>query len=292
MNETTVLLDNIYFGEGPRWKEGKLWFSDIFGKTVYAMDIHSGSMQKVCEVEGEPSGLGWLPDGRLLVVSMKGRKVMRLEGDGTLQEHADLSHIATYHANDMVVDEHGRAYVGNLGFDFYDFIKEHGREAAAAPDSNFHPANLACIEPNGSTRVAAEGLICPNGSVFADGGSTLIVAETFRCRLTAFDVASDGSLSNRRIWAQLGNTTPDGICIDVEGAVWVADAGASLAMRVAEGGEVLDRIKTSQRCTAVALGGEDGRTLYCTTAPLILPSELRKTKLGKIEQIRVDVPSI
>ncbi|MBS4215164.1 SMP-30/gluconolactonase/LRE family protein [Neobacillus rhizophilus] len=291
MKKTTVLLENIYFGEGPRWKDGQLWLSDIFDNSVLKVDVSSGSTNKICEVDGEPSGLGWLADGRLLVVSMKNKKVMRLEDDGSLVEHADLSGIADHDTNDMVVDKTGRAYVGNFGFNLQAFIKEHGREAALAPNASLPTAKLACISPDGNVSVAADDLVFPNGCVLTDEGSTLVVAETFGRRLTAFDVASDGRLSGKRIWADLGDVTPDGICLDAAGAIWVADSGSNRAVRVAEGGEVLARVETSQRCFAVALGGRDGRTLYCCTAPSSVASDLLHARQGKIEQIQVEVPA-
>ncbi|MGM0900454.1 MAG: SMP-30/gluconolactonase/LRE family protein [Bacillota bacterium] len=291
MNKSPVLLDNLYFGEGPRWRDGKLWFSDMFEGSVFVADISTGSKQEVCKVEGTPSGLGWLPDGRMLVVSMNDKKIMRLEHDGSLAVHADLSAVAEEDTNDMVVDQNGRAYVGNFGFNLQAFIAEHGRAAALAPDAKLPTAKLACVDPDGKVSVAAEGLVFPNGSVVTDDGSTLVVAETFGRRLTAFDIAPDGSLANRRVWADLGSVTPDGICLDSEGAIWVADSGSNIAVRVAERGEVLGKVETSQRCFAVALGGEDGRTLYCFTAPSSVASEVRKSRQGKIEQFQVDVPA-
>lgn len=292
MVNTTDFIEDIYFGEGPRWHNNQLWFSDMFDKTVSSVDISTGKVNKVCSVEAGPSGLGWLPDGRLLVVSMEDRKVLRLENDGSLVVHADLSDIATHDTNDMVVSESGYAYVGNMGFDLQDFIKKHGRAAAFSPDTQLPTAKLAVVTPTGEASVGDDGIVFPNGSVISDNGKTLVVAETFARRLTAFDVNPDGSLSNRRVWADLGEVTPDGICLDAEGAIWIADSGSAQAVRVAEGGEVLSTVKTSQRCFAVALGGENGKTLYCCTAPSSVAAELLVARKGKIEQVEVDVPCL
>lgn len=292
MNNTTDFIKDIYFGEGPRWNDNQLWFSDMFDKTVSSVDVSTGNVNKVCSVEGGPSGIGWLPDGRLLVVSMKDRKVMRLEKDGSLLVHADLSDIATHDTNDMVVSKSGYAYVGNMGFDLQDFIKKHGREAAFSPNTQLPTAKLAVVSPSGEVSVGDDGIVFPNGSVISDNGKTLVVAETFARRLTAFDVNPDGSLSNRRIWADLGDVTPDGICLDAEGAIWIADSGSAQAVRVAEGGEVLSTVKTSQRCFALALGGENGKMLYCCTAPSSVAADLLVERKGKIEQIQVDVPCL
>jgi sugar lactone lactonase YvrE len=205
--QTNVFLDGLVFPEGPRWHNGRLWFSDMQGLDVMTVDP-AGKVEKIIEVKGSPSGLGWLPDGRLQVVSMIDRRLLRLDAEG-LVEVADLSHLASFHCNDMVMDHLGRAYIGNFGFDF----------AANAP---VKPAEIVLVTPEGYARVVAEDLLFPNGAVITPDGQTFIVAETFGHRLTAFDIEGDGSLVNRRIWAKLNEAYPDGICLDAEGAIWVA----------------------------------------------------------------------
>ena len=218
------LAEGFAFLEGPRWRDGKLWVSDMHDDRVLAVDL-AGRRETVVEVPGQPSGLGWLPDGRLLIVSMTDRRLLRLDAAG-LSVVADLSGVATFHCNDMVVDAHGRAYVGNFGYDF---------EAGMPPRA----ATLALVLPDGTVHVAADDLAFPNGTVLTPDGRTLIVAESFAARLTAFDVAADGTLSRRRIWAALEGAVPDGICLDAEGAIWVASPLSKEVLRVREGGEVV-----------------------------------------------------
>jgi len=275
MANTKILLEGFSFLEAPRWRDGKLWFSDFYGHRVLAMDP-GGQTATVCEVPHQPSGLGWLPDGRMLVVSMTDRRVLRLESDG-LVEHADLSELATFHCNDMVVDDRGRAYVGNFGSDL---------AAGGVP----RPAALVLVTPDGGSRIVAEDLLFPNGSVITSDGRTLIVGESFAARMTAFDLEPDGSLSNRRVWAQLEGAIPDGCCIDAEGALWVASPPTREVLRVREGGETTDRISTDQMAIACMLGGDDRRTLYVLTAPSVDGPECARTRGARIESLEVDVP--
>jgi len=270
-----VLLDGLAFPEGPRWRDGVLWFSDMHAQRVMTVDS-TGRAQVVVEVPNCPSGLGWLPDGRLLVVSMNDRKLLRLDPDG-LSEVADLGHIATFHCNDMVVDAQGRAYVGNFGFDF-------------GAGQTLVPAAIALVTPDGAVRVAAEGLEFPNGTVITPDGKTLIVGESFAGRLTAFDIRPDGTLENRRVWAQLENAVPDGICLDAEGAIWVASPLSNEVVRVREGGVVERRIATETTAIACMLGGADRRTLFILTAGTLDPAEAAAQRRGRIEVIDVDVP--
>jgi sugar lactone lactonase YvrE len=216
------------------------------------------------ELDESPSGLGWLPDGRLLVVAMESRRVLRVEPDGALVTHGDLSAVATGNCNDMVVAADGTAYVGNFG---------KGKE----------PAALARVQPDGSVDVVAEGLQFPNGSVITPDGRTLIVGETFGHRATAFTIAPDGTLHDRRVWAELGAMLPDGCSLDTEGAIWFADAGGTAVVRVREGGEVADRIETGASTIACMLGGDDGRTLFVTCTG-------DGDESGTIRTARVDVP--
>ncbi len=272
--DTRLLLDGLAFGEGPRWHEGKLWFSDMHFHRVMTVDL-AGKAEEIVEVPGRPSGLGWLPDGRLLVVSMVDRRLLRLDAEG-LVEVADLSELASSNCNDMVVDSQGRAYVGNFGFDLL-----------AEP---FSLAEIVMVEPNGRAQVVADELAFPNGTVITPDGATLIVGETRAARLTAFDIAADGSLSGRRLWAQLENAVPDGICLDAEGAIWVASPRSAEVLRVREGGEVTRRIGVSTQAFACMLGGDDRRTLFILTAETADPEEAPKKASGRVEVIEVDVP--
>ena len=252
-----TLVDGLYFGEGPRWHQGKLWFSDFYDHAVKTVTV-DGTVETKLTVAGEPSGLGWMPDGRMLVVSRIDRLLLRLEHD-SLVVHADLSDVATFHCNDMVVDAKGRAYVGNFGFDIDAAINSGDFAGALAA---YEGATIARVDPDGSVHVAATAMRFPNGTVITPDGATMVVGETLGRRLTAFDVAADGSLSNQRVWAELGNVVPDGICLDADGAIWVADAGGRRCVRVREGGEVLQEVPTGSNCYACMLGGSDGRTLF------------------------------
>jgi sugar lactone lactonase YvrE len=247
----------------------------MHGGRVMTVDL-AGRAETIVEVPNQPSGLGWLPDGTLLVVSMTDRKVLRLEGT-TLREHADLSDIATFHCNDMVVAAEGTAYVGNFGFDLF---------ARATPVM----AKLARVTPDGKAFVAAEEMSFPNGSVITPDGRTLIVGESGGARLTAFDIAADGTLSNRRVWADLSPHVPDGICLDSEGAIWSADPLNGVCIRVRDGGEVVQKIETGRGCFACMLGGPDRRTLFLLTADDSDPEKARAARSGRIETVRVDAP--
>jgi sugar lactone lactonase YvrE len=274
--ETEILLDGLIFPEGPRWHDEKLWFSDMAAKRVATVDL-DGNAETVVEVPGQPSGLGWLPDGRMLVVSMTDRRLLRLDPDG-LHEAADLSELASFHCNDMVVDLKGRAYIGNFGFDLSD-------------EKSFKKAEIILVTPAGDARIVAEEMSFPNGTVITPDGGTLIVGETYAARLTAFDIKPDGSLANRRVWAKLNNAVPDGICLDAEGAIWVASPISSEVLRVREGGEVTHRIGVSTQAIACMLGGTDRRILFILTAKSTSPDEvLSETGGGRIEIIEVDVP--
>jgi sugar lactone lactonase YvrE len=275
MRQFKVLIDNLCFGEGPRWHDGRLYFSDMHAHTVNAMDP-GGRVEALAEVAGSPSGLGWLPDGRMLVVSMHDRRLLRLEGK-ELKLHADLSSLASSHCNDMVVDAAGHAYVGNFGYDFFLGEKEKAAE-------------LIMVDPGGSARVVANDMMFPNGSVIPPGGKTLIVGESMAHRLTEFDVASDGSLNNRRLWAELGDSMPDGIALDAEGAIWVAAPFTHELLRVKQGGEVVERIKREQMPIACALGGPSRRMLFLLTSETVHPEECRKKRSARIESTEVDVP--
>lgn len=288
MVDTSVLLEGLHFGEGPRHgPDGRLFFSDFYERAVFAVDVVTGERESICRVPGQPSGLGWLPDGRMLVVSMKDMTVRRLEANGVLAMHADLFGVATFHANDMLVDGAGRAYVGNFGFDVHAAIREHGEAPLMDPAYVPPGTPLALVEADGTVRVAADDMKFPNGMAFLPDG-TLLVAETLGFRLTAFDVAADGTLRNRRVWAELRDHVicPDGICVDAEGGVWVAPAVQAAAFRVVEGGAVTAKVTTSQNCFAVALVDT---TLVCCTAPTSQPEVVAKEHLGRLEIATVKV---
>jgi sugar lactone lactonase YvrE len=275
-DQPRLLLDGLVFAEGPRWHDGRLWFSDMHAHEVVAVD-ELGVRETVARVPGSPSGLGWLPDGRLLVVSMQDRRLLRMD-DGRLVEHADLSGLAPFHLNDMVVDARGNAFVGNFGFDL------HG--GAKTRDTC-----LIHVAPDGRARIAADGLCFPNGAVVTADGGTLIVAESFGKRLTAFDLAPDGTLSNRQVWAEV-DFYPDGIALDAAGCIWAAHPIApGHFRRVAPGGTVLQTIDTGERgAFACALGGADRRTLFLLEALESSPHADPRPGNARIRTLRVDTP--
>ncbi len=272
----TTLLDDLVFPEGPRWRDGALYFSDMHAGIVWRL-TPQGAATKVLELPTLPSGLGWSPDGALHVVSMADRRLLRLTPQGPVTA-ADLSSVAAYVINDMVIDLQGRAYIGTFGCDL---------NKGETP----RPTQLFCVYPNGDVKVAAEDILFPNGAVITPDGKTLIIAETFGNRLTAFDVLPDGALTHRRVFAQFDETTlPDGICLDQEGAVWVASAAGNKIIRVKQGGEITDNIPLPERNSfACMLGGADRRYLYICTARHYLPERTRELRSGRIEVMRVAV---
>ena len=283
----TALAEGIYFGEGPRWHQDRLWFSDFYAHRVYSLGL-DGDLTTELELEGQPSGLGWLPDGSLLVVRMELRQVWRRWPDGRFEQHADLADYSAFLCNDMVVDAQGRAYVGNFGFDLDTEMRARGAESVIAD----HPQTcLALVQADGSVSDAAPGerFSFPNGMVITPDGGTLIVAETFAGRLTALDIGTDGQLSNRRAWAPTWPRVPDGICLDASGAVWIANPLASECALIAPGGEVLEVIETAGlNCYACMLGGPHGRHLFMLVAPGS-SAGAAKAPLGKVLVAEVDV---
>lgn len=290
--ELSVLASGYTYLEGLRWHEDRLWASDFYTEQVIAVDFQ-GRVEQICRVPQQPSGLGWLPDGRLLISSMKDRKVLRREPDGTLAVHADLSALTGGHINDMVVDAQGRAYVGNFGFDLM----------AGAPVAT---TTLVRVDTDGVAQVVADGLCFPNGSFITPDGKTLIVNETFGNRISEFDIQANGALGPRRDWADFGALPdsddlsvliaasaigPDGGALDAEGAVWVADAIGKRIVRVERGGKILEQIDTGEfGIFAAALGGPDGRTLFMAAAPDFIEANRRAKPEGRILTTRVDVP--
>ena len=281
-----TLMDGLTFGEGPRWHEDKFYFSDFYSHKVYTLDLE-GNYEVIVEVPNQPSGLGWMPDGTMLIVSMKDRKLLSFR-DNALEERADLSGLAGFHCNDMVVDSKGNAYIGNFGFNTYE-----GEEVKST--------NLILVRPGEEPCVAADNILFPNGTVITEDEKTLVVGETYAAKLTAFDVNEDASLSNRRVWADLtqsidnGNVpVPDGMCLDAEGAIWVASPSTADVIRVKEGGEILERIPVETNAYACMLGGKDRKTLFiCTSnASGVDPDSALREKSGKIEIVEVEVPGV
>lgn len=276
-HKTQPLASGFVFLEGPRWHQGKLWFSDMWGFKVYTL-TEAGERAVVCEVPQRPSGLGFLPDGSLLVVSMADRKLLKFS-HGALSVHADLSSFARGDVNDTVTDRQGRTYAGNFGYDLF---------AGAEPA----PADLVLVEADGRARVVASDLTFPNGAVIKDDGRTLVISESWAGRLSAFDIAADGSLSNRRVYANLGERIPDGICLDAAGAIWVSSFNTGEFLRVFDGGEITDVVECGdRRAVACQLGGHDGKTLFCLTYDGQIEDLHQQKAAGAIETVRVAVGS-
>jgi sugar lactone lactonase YvrE len=288
-----TLLEGGTFFEGPRWHEGAWWLSDFYRHLVLSVTT-SGEPLEVLEVEGQPSGLGWMTDGSMLVVSMRDHRVLRWSAEAGVSEHADLSEFCGGHLNDMVVDAHGRAYVGNFGFDLM---------AGADPQA----ANLVRVDPDGSASIAARDLLFPNGSVITPDGRTLIVGETAGARYTSFTINDDGSLSDRRVWAQLAPTPelttltetfgqlrvgPDGCGLDAENHIWCADEVNARCIRIAPGGEIVDEIAAPDGLDffACMLGGDDGRTLLMCAAPDFAEPNRRAAREAVLLTASVEVP--
>lgn len=275
-----TVVDGLRFPEGNRWHEGYLWFSDMHTGEVFRLEPDSGGPELLTKVDGQSSGLGWIGSGELIVSSMLDRKIYRVDHEGSLTVFADLSELSLAPINDLIVDEEtGRVYVGAFGYDLY---------AGEAPQ----PGPLFCVEPDGTPRLAADGFVFPNAAVILPGTRTLVVPETWGARLTAFEIASDGSLLNRRTWADLEpGTTPDGTCVDLEGGIWISSLEGAEFQRVIEGGSVTDRIPTPGRhAVDCILGGANGRTLFLSTADSYTPSVTAGTRQGWIQALEVEVP--
>jgi sugar lactone lactonase YvrE len=280
------LISGLYFGECPRWHEGRLWFSDFYDHRVCSV-TSAGDQRTEVEFAGEPAGLGWLPDGRLLINSRLDRAVFRREADGTIVRHGELTPWATGHANDMVVASNGQAYAGNFGFEL---AQEYDGTVNRA---NIGPTSLVRVDPDGSSHEAADDLAFPNGTVITEDGGTLIIAESMGGCLTAFDRDADGILSGRREWAKLPpGIAPDGICLCADDTVWVANALGAEFVRVAEGGKILETVATASGLGSFAcmLGGEDRRTLFLVTAASSDQAKAQEARTGCIETVRTTVP--
>jgi len=271
-----TLVSGLVMGESPRWQRDRLWISDMGARQVVSVGL-DGRADIVTDVPNGLAGIGFLPDGRLLIVAAGDRRLLRLEPDGSLVTHADLSDIFRPQWNDLVVDGRGNAYVSNVGFDF--------------PGGKFVPGVVAVVTPEGRSRVEAEGLAFPNGLAVTPDNSTLIVAESYGSRLTAFDIARDGGLSNRRVWAELPDGHPDGICVDAEGGVWYGDVPATRCVRVLEGGEILQTIELDGGCFACTLGGTDRKTLFMMVADWPLPQMTGSDRRsGRVLSVEVPIP--
>jgi sugar lactone lactonase YvrE len=279
----------LNFGEGLRWRDGRFWYSDFFQSRVSSVAA-DGIPRVELEIDDRPSGLGWLPDGRLLVVAMASQRLLRREPDGRVALHADLKAIAKFHANDLIVDARGNAFVGCFGFDLHAYMDEHGPESLFS-EPGPPSAPLLKVTPGGVATVVSTNHRFPNGMAII--GNSLIVAETLMPGLTAFDFGADGALRDRRPWATLSKAppsiVPDGICADSEGAVWVANALGREAVRIGEGGRILDRVETSQFAFACALGGAVGRDLLIATALSSNPYAAAAEAKGMLEIARVPV---
>ena len=286
------LLDGGMFYEGLRWHDGYWYVSDLYAHHVLQVSV-DGRAEQIAAVPNQPSGTGWLPDGSMLIVSMTDKRLLRRSPDGHVSEYADLSQYSEHYINDMVVDKHGRAFVGTFGFDLF---------GGAKPETG----TVLRVDPDGSTHTAAEDLRFPNGMVVTPENDTLVVAECFGGRFTAFTIRPDGSLLDRRVWGQVGieppyesietivetDFAPDGCVLDAEGYIWVADALHGRACRIAPGGKIVDQVDAPAdlglySCT---LGGVDGRSLLVCTAPSFAAHERKAAKEAELYVHRVDVP--
>jgi sugar lactone lactonase YvrE len=275
-----VLINGIAFGEQPRWHDARLWFSDWGPGDVIGLD-QDGRSEVMLHVGSFPCCADWLPDGRMLVVSTRDGLLLRQEPDGSLVTHANLATVSSPPAgNELVVDGRGNAYVNGGGFDL----------GAGEP---FAPGIIALATRDGSVRQVADGLAFPNGMLITEDGETLIVAESYAKRLTAFDVDPGGSLSNRRVWADLGDGVPDGICLDREGAVWYGDVPNRRCVRVREGGEVLQTIELDRGCFACALGGPARRTLFMMATVWNGPEQMfAEPRTGQVLAVEAPAPGV
>jgi sugar lactone lactonase YvrE len=278
MTEPEVLLTGLRMGESPRWHDGRLWLSDMGAGEVVAVD-RTGASEVVASVPATPMGLGWLPDGGMLIVSSRDARLLRRDRDGATRTHADLGDLSRFPWSDMAVDGRGNAYISNIGFDF------GGGEVDTG--------TLAVVTPAGDARQVADDLEFPNGIAVTPDNSTLLVAESYAHRLTAFDIGPEGDLARRRVWADLPGAYPDGVCLDTDGAAWYADVPNQRCVRVAEGGRVLETVDAGVGCFACVLGGADRRTLFITAADwrngAIMTSPDRT---GRVLAIDVRVPGM
>lgn len=273
--QTDILLEGLAFPEAPRWKNDALWFTDQHARKVMTVSL-DGKSKTVAAMDDLPGGLGWLPDGRLLVVGMTSRKLFVLANE-QLNEYADLSTYALFYCNDMVVDRQGRAYVGNFGYDL------HGD----APQETTH---LVIVDQAGRPRTSIGDLIFPNGMIITPDGSRLIIAETFASRLTECHIKPNGDLSRTRVWAHLRDMTPDGICLDAEGSIWVASPKTNAVVRVNHNGEIMSHLHTHGTPYACILGGPERKTLFIMSSETDDPDHANIIRSGRVECKEVEIP--
>ena len=267
-----LLAEDFVFLEGPRWHDGSLWLSDMWDHSIIRLSA-DGKKTVIANVPNRPSGLGFLPDNTLIVASMTDRTVYKVV-DGKLKTYADLSNVVDADINDIVVDSKGRTYVGNFGYDIF----------AGAPEKT---AELVLINTDGSHHIVADDMQFPNGMVIKKNGTQLVVAETFGHKLTSFDIDANGDLANRQLYADLGDFTPDGICLDAEDHIWVASFETGHFVRIAPNGEVADQFKVGGAAVACQLGGPDLRTLFCLVFAGELEDLASGKRLARIETVNV-----
>ncbi len=273
----TPVLTGLAFAEGPRWHDGALFISDIFGRQVWRV-VPGETPEVIHQVPGLPSGLGWLPDGRMVIVAMRERRLLVAEPGGALREYADLSGVVAGDCNDMVVDSVGRCYVGNFGYDLLGGAERR-------------PTGVVFVDEAGRAELLAGDLWFPNGLAISADGRTLLVAETRGSRISAFAIRADGTLGDRRTFAEFDETGPDGMCLDAEGALWVASPSTGELIRVAADGQVVARLDPPQGAAqACMLGGPDGRSLFVCSTPTHIEHEALERRAGRVEMIEVDVP--
>ena len=305
MKELKKLTGGLYFGEGPRWHENKLWFSDFYSHKVMTLD-ENNSLETVCEVPSQPSGLGWLPNGDLLIVSMLDRKILRFS-EGSISVHADLSEHVEHKCNDMVVGRDGTAYVGNFGM--------------GDAGESLNSTHLMIVKSDGTVLKGPDNLLFPNGTVITEDGKNLIIAETLGAKLTSFDIEDNGELTNRKLWARTSPLfslliikflssmgfdlskvdfskysknlhVPDGICLDEKNGIWIASPTTKAVVRIEKGGNITDTINTPKGAFACMLGGKERKTLYVIISNSSDPEEAQASPEGEIHSIEVEIPGV
>jgi sugar lactone lactonase YvrE len=284
--EARVLREGLGFGEGPRWHDGRLWLSDFYRHGIFSVNEDASEEQLEYDVPMQPSGMGWLSNGDLLFVSMIDQKVMRVH-DGAISLFADIAPYCTFWANDMIVSTSGVSYVGSFGLDLDAVLHDVGAAGLMAMDPP--TTNLIVLSSEGDVLQVVPDLFFPNGTVITPDEATLIIGETLAYRLSAFDINADGTLSNRRVFAQMDYVATDGMCLDAEGQIWLANAVESKCLRVKEGGEITGEVATSQNAFACGFGGAERRTLYIMTAPTSDRFKVAKGATGKIEAATLPV---
>ena len=305
MKELKKLTGGLYFGEGPRWHENKLWFSDFYSHKVMTLD-ENNSLETVCDVPSQPSGLGWLPNGDLLIVSMLDRKILKFS-EGSISVHADLSEYVAHKCNDMVVSRDGTAYVGNFGM--------------GDAGESLNSTHLMIVKSDGTVLKGPDNLLFPNGTVITEDGKNLIIAETLGAKLTSFDIEDNGELTNRKLWARTSPLfslliikslsslgfdlskidfskysknlhVPDGICLDEKNGIWIASPTTKAVVRIEKGGNITDKINTPKGAFACMLGGKERKTLYVIISNSSDPEEAQASPEGEIHSIEVEIPGV